>query len=37
MRDFLNKVKSKFPYAYSIIPQYTWEWIYNNIIIKEWK
>ena len=32
MKEYLNKLEKKFPYAYSLVPSYMWEWIYINCI-----
>jgi hypothetical protein len=37
MKEYLNKLQKKFPYAYSLIGEDMWIWIYNNCIKNETK
>lgn len=34
-QQFTSKLQKKFPYAYSLVPDYMWKWIFNNLIQKE--
>jgi hypothetical protein len=34
---YLNKLKKKYPYAYSLVPYFMWKWIYWNLIDKSLK
>lgn len=31
MEEFKRKLKATYPYAYSLLPEYMWEWIYYNV------
>jgi hypothetical protein len=37
MDKYLAALKKKFPYAYSLVPQEMWVWIYNNCLKQEGK
>lgn len=32
-KEFSDKVKKKFPHAYSLVPFSMWTWIYRNFIV----
>jgi hypothetical protein len=34
-KEYLNKLAKKFPYAYSLVPDFMWSWIYDNLINKQ--
>jgi hypothetical protein len=34
-QEFLDKLKRKYAYAYSLIPGYLWTWIFRNLIQKQ--
>lgn len=27
---FVNRIKNRYPYMYSLVPKDVWEWIYRN-------
>jgi hypothetical protein len=29
--QFVEKIKKKFPHAYSLVPVYMWGWIFRNV------
>jgi hypothetical protein len=35
MNTWINKLKKNYPYAYSLVPDFMWMWIYENLIKKE--
>jgi hypothetical protein len=35
MNEFISKLKKKYPFAYSLIPNNMWIWIYDNLIKKQ--
>lgn len=35
-KHFVKDVKTKYPYAYSLVPQFMWEWIFRNYINHKW-
>lgn len=32
--QFLKKLKTKYPYVYSLVPLYLWQWIFRNLTNK---
>ena len=34
-RIFIKKLQNKYPYAYSLVPDFMWNWIYDNLIKKQ--
>lgn len=32
---WIGKLQKKYPHAYSLVPEFMWIWIYDNLIIKE--
>jgi len=35
MNEWKIKLKKKYPYVYSVIPDTIWVWVYYNLIEKE--
>lgn len=33
---FIQKIRKKYPYAYSLVSYHMWTWIYRNILNQKW-
>lgn len=34
-KEWINKLKRKYKYAYSLVPDFMWVWIFDNLVNKQ--